>query len=332
MSQLISVIIPVYNRPIMLREAVMSVLKQTYRPIEIIIIDDGSTDDTVNISKQLALEHKEIRVFHQKNQGPGVAREHGRLQAKGDFIQYLDSDDLLLPNKFSNQVSALEDNPKAQVCYGKEARFNFKEDLSIIDWSSIKSIKATGKKFDKIFPKLLTVNSLWGTSVPLWRTALTNKMGAWLPLINEEDIEYDARAGALNAKLVFVDQFVTIQRIHDKHLSSEGTTDINKLLDRLESREQVLDHALSSGLKIGSIALEHYSKNTFLLARMFAAQGMTTEMHQSMQLSEKASGKTSYQLVCYRLICRFLSSRMTQRLFTLLEKALEKIRSWKVGH
>ena len=102
MNGLVTTIIPVYNRPCFLREAVASVLAQTYRPIEIIIVDDGSGPETVAVCEELAAAHPEIRILHQENAGPGAARERGRLAARGEFIQYLDSDDRLLPEKFEH--------------------------------------------------------------------------------------------------------------------------------------------------------------------------------------------------------------------------------------
>src|SRR5688500_1554911 len=87
---LVSTIIPVHNRAAMLVEAVNSVLAQTHRPIEIIVIDDGSTDDTARVADDLASRHpNEIRVIHQQNTGAGLAREAGRQMANGEFIQYL---------------------------------------------------------------------------------------------------------------------------------------------------------------------------------------------------------------------------------------------------
>src|SRR4051795_5577813 len=94
---IVSTIIPVFNRPAMLREAVASVLAQTYRPIEIIIVDDSSTDDTPVVIDELAARHPEVRGIRRPNGGPGLARESGRGEARGEFIQYLDSDDLLMP-------------------------------------------------------------------------------------------------------------------------------------------------------------------------------------------------------------------------------------------
>src|SRR5512143_4106165 len=93
---LVSTIIPVYNRQALLREAVASVLAQSYRPIEIIVVDDGSTDDTLAVCEELAGHRPDVvRTIRISNGGPGLAREAGRRFARGEFIQYLDSDDLL---------------------------------------------------------------------------------------------------------------------------------------------------------------------------------------------------------------------------------------------
>ena len=118
-ESLVTTIIPVYNRAGMVRQAVDSVLAQTYRPIEIILVDDGSTDETPAVLDAMAREHPdEIRVLHKVNEGPGLAREAGRQIARGEFIQYLDSDDWLLPNKFADQVRALREHPECGIAYG----------------------------------------------------------------------------------------------------------------------------------------------------------------------------------------------------------------------
>src|SRR5688572_24007248 len=85
---LVTTILPVYNRAAMLRESAATVLAQTYRNIELIIVDDGSTDETSAVADALAAEHPEVvRVIHQPNAGVGPAREAGRLAARGEFIQ-----------------------------------------------------------------------------------------------------------------------------------------------------------------------------------------------------------------------------------------------------
>jgi glycosyltransferase involved in cell wall biosynthesis len=115
---LVSTIVPVHDRPAMLVDAVESVLAQSYRPLEILIVDDGSTDDTPAVADALAADHPEVQAIHIPNGGPGVAREAGRRQARGEFVQYLDSDDVLLSEKFQSQVRALSADPESGECYG----------------------------------------------------------------------------------------------------------------------------------------------------------------------------------------------------------------------
>lgn len=94
----LSVIIPLYNNKLYLRDCVESLYKQDVEDscFEVIIIDDGSTDGSENIAEKLALEHDNIKVLHQENQGPGVARNTGMAVAKGDYIHFVDADDFLL--------------------------------------------------------------------------------------------------------------------------------------------------------------------------------------------------------------------------------------------
>lgn len=148
--KLVTTIIPVYNRSEMLQEAVRSVLEQTYRPIEIILVNDGSTDNTAEVLDRMAAEYPDlIKVVHKDNGGPGLAREAGRIVARGEYIQYLDSDDWLLPGKFKIQVKALQDDPTCGIAYGITRLVD--NNGEILKEPS----KCTGQKFEYLFPKLL---------------------------------------------------------------------------------------------------------------------------------------------------------------------------------
>ena len=100
---LVSVVIPTYNRAALLREAVASVLRQCYAPLELIVVDDGSTDATVACLRPL----RELRIVRQDHTGmPGQARNAGARVARGEYLAFLDSDDLWLPHKLAVQVAA----------------------------------------------------------------------------------------------------------------------------------------------------------------------------------------------------------------------------------
>jgi len=108
MNPKISVVIPTYNRPNQVKKAIESVLNQTYKDYEIIVIDDGSTDDTKNIIVDLISVEKKIKYIYQSNQGRSAARNTGIKNSAGKYISFLDSDDLFLPEKLEVQVFEME--------------------------------------------------------------------------------------------------------------------------------------------------------------------------------------------------------------------------------
>jgi len=113
----ISVIIPVYNRCNLIDRAIKSVLEQTRRPDEIIVIDDGSTDGT---DKIIINSYPDIILLKQKNRGVSCARNNGIKNAKGTWITLLDSDDEWLPEKLEKQLMTLQDNSSSQICHTDE--------------------------------------------------------------------------------------------------------------------------------------------------------------------------------------------------------------------
>ena len=282
-KSLVTTIIPVYNRPKLLAEAVSSVLAQTYRPIEIIIVDDGSTDDTVKVADQLAKDHpQEIRVIHQANSGPGLAREAGRLQARGEFIQYLDSDDILLPKKFELQVAGLRAHPECGVAYGKTRYYEGGEPSTDIPW------KRTGEKIETMFPAFLE-SRWWGTSTPLYRREITGWAGSWTSLSREEDWEYDCRIAALGVRLYFCDEFVSEQRgVSSDRLCRKF--DVSTWRDRAKAHALIFEHACRAGIDDNSPEMRHFARELFLLSRQCGAEGLAKESKELFQLARTASG------------------------------------------
>ena len=112
---LVSIIIPCFNACRWIGEAIESCLAQTYRPIEIIVVDDGSTDDSISVVKAFGNDVKLENGY--ANHGGNYARNRGFELASGAYIQYLDADDYILPEKIEQQVNALE-KTGADVVYG----------------------------------------------------------------------------------------------------------------------------------------------------------------------------------------------------------------------
>ncbi|MEE8540840.1 MAG: glycosyltransferase [Desulfobacterales bacterium] len=113
----VSVIIPTFNRGWVIREAIDSVLNQTFGSFELIVVDDGSTDNTLDI---LAEYKDRITLIKQRNRGVSAARNRGMDAASGQFIAFLDSDDLWLPQKLKRQMEFFDSNPDALICQTEE--------------------------------------------------------------------------------------------------------------------------------------------------------------------------------------------------------------------
>lgn len=112
---MVSVIMPVYNGEKYIKFAIDSVLNQTLKDFEFIIVNDGSKDNTENIIK--SYKDERIKYYYKKNSGPGIARNFGMSLAKGEFIAFIDSDDIYMPNKLEEQVKALTNNKSSGLLY-----------------------------------------------------------------------------------------------------------------------------------------------------------------------------------------------------------------------
>lgn len=118
MPSLVSVIIPSYNSARFLADAVTSVFAQTYCPVECIVVDDGSTDETREILQQLTIRYPYLKTARKINGGPSSARNLGLRLCSGELVSFLDADDVLLPGKIEGQINFLEEHPDVGLVYG----------------------------------------------------------------------------------------------------------------------------------------------------------------------------------------------------------------------
>ncbi|MGQ9569633.1 MAG: glycosyltransferase [Thermodesulfovibrionales bacterium] len=135
-EKLISICIPTYNRAGLIRDAIDSVLAQEYIDYEILVVDDGSTDETANIISRY--RDNRIRYIRKEHSGAPATRNRCIAEARGEYIVWLDSDDVLLPGTLQTYAKAIEENPDVDVLYGDlivtDAHLNNKRTLTYRDW------------------------------------------------------------------------------------------------------------------------------------------------------------------------------------------------------
>lgn len=268
---LVSTVIPVFNRAAMLREAVRSVLNQSWPKLEVIIVDDGSTDDTPAVAADIAQASKGVvKVLTQANAGVGGARRAGAAAVSGEFVQFLDSDDLLLPDKFSSQIAALVADPDAGICYGKTRTNEFGR-------MTLTPVQRTGVEVRTIFPELLRTR-LWDTSTPLYRRSALDQIGPWPISRQLEDWQFDAQAGAAGIKLKYVDAYVSETRNHDEpRLCHAWMSDQRAMRDRATAFLRVHEHAVAAGIERKSCDMQNFARSMFWMARTAANNGLNEE-------------------------------------------------------
>lgn len=229
-NPLVSIIMPAYNASAYIAEAIQSVLDQTWTNWELIIVDDGSTDDTLQIAQQYAAKDNRIQVYHQSNQGGCVARNEALQHIVGDYVQYLDADDKLDAKKIANQLEM--DIDEDTLLYGTCLRLCVNGDIVpssmcrlYIDYTP--ALNAQVEIWKNHF------NSFPYSSYLIPR-AISDLVGEWnVQLKRSQDSEYMARVLALAKKLVYVPDAIFYYRQVENSVSA-------KPLSRLQMQSEAI--------------------------------------------------------------------------------------------
>lgn len=261
-TELVSVIIPVYNRAELVRETVESVLEQTYRNLEVILINDGSTDHSLEIIQGLQKEHPDIiKVITQENQGQIAARNRGIGEAHGRYIAFLDSDDLWVPDKLEQQIPL------------------FKKGVGLV-YGSVELIDGTGKNIGydhcdpavqgDIYHHLLVKNRMTGGSVVVLKAAL-DEVGLFDPEFKAaENWDLWIRI-CRNYEARLVNKPVVKYRLHDSNMSKNvqlmqdaKRQIISKHCDRFSSDAKIAHYSkLAEADLYYKLGVNYFSRNEF---------------------------------------------------------------------
>jgi glycosyltransferase involved in cell wall biosynthesis len=204
---LVSVIIPTYNRSALLSEAILSVYQQTYRPIECIVVDDGSTDDTFVLMKQVeTLNNINFKLLYivQQNAGVQAARNTGTAAATGEYIQYLDSDDLLYPTKLEEQVAYLKEHPECDAVYGDWLKGTRDDNELCQATLSVNLVK-----------EILLLRAFISTFCILFRKNIIEKIGGWDEQIKRcQELDFQLKGIINGAKYEYLEGITGLLRHH----------------------------------------------------------------------------------------------------------------------
>lgn len=222
----VSVIVPVYNGEAFVADAISSILRQNYVPMEIIVVDDGSTDKTAAIVKSFP----EITYIYQENRGAPAARNRGLQIAKGDIIGFLDADDLWSDNKINLQLSLFRKEPSTEIVVGYTQRMQL--------------IKTMNKKhyFRNYSDPVLGMDFI----AALVRQSVFDKVG---PIdetfLHCDDWDWFMRAKELGITMLVHREVVRYYRRHDNNITNKTTSEnhysvmmLKRSLDRRRSEKK----------------------------------------------------------------------------------------------
>jgi len=225
---MISVIIPVFNGERFIAQAIQSVLDQNYELLEIIVVDDGSTDNTAGVVKNL---EGKIQYFYQKNTGIAAARNMGLELAKGELIAFIDADDVWVKNKLSLQCSLLKDNPTVDMIYG------FLLVTQMIPPDKLKQIDLEKEK--GLFATQLG-------SMLIKRTVFDRVGGFDEEMRLAEDLDWVNRVREAGINVLAHKDIVQFYRMHDKSITKDKSL-TNSFI--LKAYKKSLDRRRASGNK-----------------------------------------------------------------------------------
>jgi glycosyltransferase involved in cell wall biosynthesis len=189
MKPLVSILIPAYNAAELIGDTLLSALAQTWERREIIVVDDGSRDQTLQVARQF--EKRGVQVVSQENQGAAAARNSLLAMSRGDYIQWLDADDLLAPDKIEKQVVALGEYGNKRILLSSGwARFMCRPDrakfVSTALWCDLSPVEWLTRRMEQ--------NLYMQTATWLVSRELTEAAGTWdTRLMSDDDQEYFCR-------------------------------------------------------------------------------------------------------------------------------------------
>ncbi|NJM20678.1 MAG: glycosyltransferase family 2 protein [Richelia sp. SM1_7_0] len=248
----VTVIIPTYNRAHLIKDAVESVLNQTYQDFELIVIDDGSTDNTKEI---LTIYGNKLRHIFQENQGRSAARNYGINLAKGEYIAFLDSDDVWFPDKLERQVAILE-SASSNVVLVHGYKCIVDQNLQPVrGWEfKLRNLYALAERGEETYENYLDSPCIFTSTILVKKKALLEINGYDISIQGREDLDLYLRLLLKDYDFAFISEPALIQyRCHESN-----TDEISSNYSYLQVYEKHLHECLKLGVQIELLKQKNY--------------------------------------------------------------------------
>ncbi|MFD1294263.1 glycosyltransferase family 2 protein [Lutibacter holmesii] len=250
---MISIIIPIYNRAHLIEETLQSIIAQTYINWECIIVDDGSTDNTIEVTTALTVNDSRFQLFKRpenSTKGPSACRNFAITKAKGDYIQFFDSDDVMHPEHLQLKINVICDSDFV-VCQLQEFSGDFNTQLFT------KANQPSIKQSTNIFVDFTTGTFPMMMVAPLWKTT---SLKPYLPIREDlhilEDHELYARALFNNKSYAIVNQPLIYYRVgSESSTNSFYTNVVYGLQSYFEAKHTVLNLSKTKKIKLAILKM-----------------------------------------------------------------------------
>lgn len=200
-NPVISVIVPVFNGESYLAEALQSILEQDYRPLQVLVVDDGSTDQ----SAALAETTPDVQVLRKEHSGLAATLNHGIAQATGALLAFLDADDLWLPGKLTCQVAALQNDPTLDMVFCHIRQFR---------------VAPGNGRIERVFSPAQP--GVAKTGMMIWHSSF-NKVGGFPEGVEHHDfLDWYARACGVGLKSSVLPDVLALRRVHEHNLGRQN--------------------------------------------------------------------------------------------------------------
>ncbi len=300
MAAMVSVIIPAYNAEKYIAAAIESVLAQSFPGVECIVVDDGSSDRTAQIVQRFG---ERVCYCYQANSGRSAARNRGISLASGDYIAFLDADDLLLPEKLAQQVDYLEQHAADDAVYCRVAYFEEGRENSRY---AVRRIAPAGH----ILPQLLFGNFIT-VHAPLIRTSAVERVNGYDPgLARYEDWDFFLRLAMAGSRFGFLDRCQALVRVHGENTIRDKVRMFEAKLRVAEKMEQQFSAAImASGIDPPSLVAFHRADYGRILILAGKVQEGRAQIRQALLAGKAFPHRTTFTLfaaaaamVDYRLL------------------------------